>query len=709
MPTPSRSILWAGVLALVCAAPAASSDRSVRLRNDDLELSIDLSLDDGHVTLRDLNSGEEFTAVDFGVIRAYDITEDRTRTLVISPDAETSRCTVSIEQPDDTRAIIHVDTGSGSPSAMGTLSFGIRFAIHLSLDGPSLEYAIPIDSLREMDLGDDIPQRWRLMNVELFPHLGQTPAGRPGYLIIPSWSGALYYFDRRHPRRNTAFDQPDYGDLGTEEGLRVRWAFDPDAPAEYGSMVYGIQAAWEDQLQFPVYATVRENAALAGIILSGDYDTELRARRHQGRDDMASINPVLHYRKFWHSRLDPVDRRVRLTVLPTEQAHYAGVANHYRRYLLEERGVPTLRRRAATHPEVAYFMDSVYLRVMMGMKRMDMRGRGEMRSRMTWDEFAATLPMFQEAGFEKINFIFVGANYEGHDGAHPTVFPLEKEHGGLDMFKRMMAKIDEAGYRATFHLNYKDVYKCSPDWTPEAVQINEFGELRYHGAWIGGYSYQGIPQEMLERFGKRDLPRLRELGLRGMHYWDACLSVMEETFPPHRVITRREYGEGAMDYFRYAASIFGAVGCETTISPLLGIIVNAGNVTYPYAGASSKFKANGYCEAALLDHWVPMQHMIYHGLCCYGGGPEIAGRTGYEFNAAPTQEEIDRIRRAYEKSQQWLGDLQYEFMTDHRRVAPQIDRTTFSDGTRIYVNKSGDDWQGEGVSIPAGEFAVSRK
>ncbi len=701
-------MLFTLLFTLMLALPASAADHDIRLANDDLELDIDLSLEDGHVILRDKASGEEFTAVDFGVIRAYDVTEDRMRTLLISPESQTSRCGVTIEKKSDTHAVIKVDTGNGSPSAMGQMSFGVKFDVHLKLNGNAFEYSVPIASVEEMNLGDDLPQRWRLMNLELFPCLGQTPAGSPGYLVIPSWSGALYYFDRDHPRSNPGFLRSDYGDLGTEAGVNARWAHDPEAPAEYGSMVYGIQAVWEDQLQFPVYATVRDKAALAGIILSGDYDTEIRARRHQGKGDMASINPVLHYRKHWHSKLDPVDRTVRLTVLPEKDAHYAGVANLYRDYLVKEKNVPTLKERAAKNAEVAYFMDSIYLRVMMGMKGMDMRGQGKMNSRMTWDEFAAAIPMFQEAGFEKINFIFVGANFEGHDGAHPTVFPLEKDHGGTEMFKRMMAKINDAGYRATFHLNYKDVYMCSPDWTPEAIQVNEFGELRFHGAWIGGYSYQGIPQEMLERFGKRDLPKLRELGLKGMHYWDACLSVMEETFPPGRVITRREYGEGAMAYFKYAASIFGTVGCETTISPLLGIIVNAGNTSYPHGGAPGKFKANGYCEAALLDHWVPMLHMIYHGMACYGGGPEIAGRTGYEFNAAPTQEEVDLIRERYETTQQWLGDLQYEFMNDHRRLAGKVDRTTFSDGTRIYVNKSAEEVEVDGVTLAPRGYSIIR-
>ncbi len=697
-----------GLIPFFFAAP------TLKLANDQLTLDVDLSLEGGHCRLTDLKSGEVYEAADFGVIRAWDSTEDRMRTLLISPEAPNARCDVRIDRKSDAHAVIHVDTGGGSASAMGTMSFGIAFDVELTLKDDAFEYAIPIASLVEHEHGPGLPRRWKLMNVELFPRLGATPAGSPGYLIIPSWSGAVHYFDRDHPRANPQYAQPGYGELGTEAGLAVRWGFRPDAPAEYGSMMYGIQAAWEDQLQLPIYATIREGAGLGGILLSGEYDAELRARRHQGPGRTASINPVFHYRKYWHSKLDPVDRRVRLVALRGDDASYSGLGNRYRDFLLRERGVQTLRERARENPEVAYFMDSIYLRVMMGMKRSSMHGDGEMRSYQSWDEVADSIKLFEEAGFEKINFIFVGANYEGHDGAHPTVFPLEKTHGGEEGLRRLLKRVNEADYRATFHLNYKDSYRCSPDWDPGFVQVNEYGELRFHGAWIGGFSYQGIPQEMLERFGKRDLPKLRELGLRGMHYWDACLSVMEETFPPgpgvlaNRVITRREYGEGAIAYFKYAADVFGTVGCETTIAPLLGTIVNAGNTNYANGGASRKYPANGYCEAGLIDHWVPLQHVVYHGLCCYGGGAELAGRTGYEFNAKPKREEVELVRTRFEEQQQWGGELQYAFITDHRLVGPMVFRTTLSDGSAIWVNKSDVPWQGDGVRVKAGGYLVRR-
>jgi hypothetical protein len=174
------------------------------------------------------------------------------------------------------------------------------------------------------------------------------------------------------------------------------------------------------------------------------------------------------------------------------------------------------------------------------------------------------------------------------------------------------------------------------------------------------------------------------------------------------VITRREYGEGALGYFKYAAEIFGTVGCETSIAPVLGIVGNVGNTSYPNNGKPGKFTANGYCEAALLDHWVPLQHMVYHGLTSYGGGPEVAGRTGTEFSAPVKREQVVELKARYDKHRAWTGPLDYAFMIDHRTLEGGAVRTTLSDGTRIYVNKSAQPWSGEGVTLEPGAHAVKR-
>jgi hypothetical protein len=124
--------------------------------------------------------------------------------------------------------------------------------------------------------------------------------------------------------------------------------------------------------------------------------------------------------------------------LGKNEASYSAMGNTFREFLRRKRGVKTQRERSRTKPEVDYFLKSIYVSVMMGMKIASLDGEGEMRSYQSWDDVARSLELFREAGFEKVNFVIVGANYEGHDGAHPTVFPLEKAHGGEEGLRKAL-------------------------------------------------------------------------------------------------------------------------------------------------------------------------------------------------------------------------------------------------------------------------------
>jgi len=700
--------IWLTLVALPLASSYAPAEPTLELNNNRLLLSVDLALQGDRCHLRDLWTGEYYPAVDFGVIRAWDNVEDRIRTLVISPDDQTFTCHVSIDKNSDTHAIIHVDTRPDISSGTERTSFGVAFDVELRIEKDMFEYAIPIASLHEQQDPQRAAQRWRLMSIELFPHLGATPSGFPGYLVIPSGSGAIYYFDRNHPRANTELEQTNHADLSTETGLIVRWNSRPDAPAEHGSMMYGIQAAQEDQLHLPFYGTIRSSGGLMGILISGEYDTELRARRNQGPGETASINPIFHYRRFPHSKLDPVDRQVRLIALQREQGNYAVMANLFRNYLMKERNVKTLQARAKTNPDVKCFIDAVLVRVIMDGQDGATERPGKTRSCISWDEVADGIQLFQNAGFQKINFILAGVRLKKKNDADAERCPLHEEHGSEQAFRQMVDRINEAGYRVTIRVDDKYADRSSADWDPASIQINEYGNGRLRKASSGRYAFQRIPGESFRQPMKNDLLRLESWDLQGMQFGGTWLSVMEETFPPNQVLTRRQYGQEVIADIKDAAERFGTVGCESGSVPLLGVIVSTTKIIYPHAGAPAGIRFNGYCEAALIDHWVPIQHMILHGLCCYAGGPELAGRAGARFEGVPTRKKVDEFRRHLLEYQEWGSDLDYEFITDHHSVAPGVSKTTLSGGTQIWVNRTEQDWSGPDRLVKSRGHLVER-
>jgi len=673
---------------------------NLNLQNEDVELDFQFG-PEGVCRIKDRKTGEAYESPDLGVVKAWDQTEDRFRRvlLVLSPNPEDWQdpCNViEIERESDTSAVIHVRLGGeGSASAMGGIRLGIQFDIAVELSGSHLDLTIPEESFKEHR-----PERFRVFSIELLPMLGATPKGSRGYLFMPTRSGAVYYFDREHPRAHREYGRPGQIAADYAEGLQLHWGYRSDSSAEYGSLVYGEQGKWEDLITMPLYATVRDGSALAGIILGGEYDTEIVARRDYGPDRRAGVSPRFCYRYFWISKRDTVDRTLRLAFLRGEEASYPGIANLYRNYLIDEAGVPTLRQRAERNPSIDYFKDSFYYRIMFGMTFDNVP-----KCYQSFHDVADTIPYFRDAGFEKVSFIGTGANLGGHDWAHPTVFPFEPAYGGEKGMERLLQSVNNYCYTFGLHVNYKDVYRHSADWKDEAVQRNEWGEFRFHGAWMGGYSYQGIPHKMLEYYARRDLPKLAGMGMHGFVYFDAIGGVMEESFPPGEPVCRREYGEGMNAYMLEGERDFGCVGNEVSIAASLGVLTHT-NIFY--SGGPIRNDANGYRRNGILDHFVPVQNMVYHGVCLYSGGAEVGGITGGGSNAKTTPEQVKKDYERHVQSRDWGGDLHYEFFTGHEEVAPGVTRSEFSDGTVIFANRNDEDWTGGEDVVPGKGYVVKR-
>lgn len=672
-------------------------NQTIFLEND--ELSLDLAIGpEPHVVLTDKQTGEVYRAPDLGFIRAWDRTEDRFFIELFVTDEEKEKV-MEVETQSSERAVIHAHFGGdGNISAMGGLRMGIHFDIVLEIRGNALEVSIPEEAFEER-----LTKRFKLFSVEIFPNLGATPAGSPGYLIVPCKCGGVYYFDRNAPRAYGSDAHVRQPAKDTPHSLYLHWGhYRHDDPAEYASLVFGSQSQWEDLVECPVYATVRDGAGLAGLLLGGAFDTEVVARRNQGPEHLACIYPRFNYRYLWQSKRDTETRRFRLVLLRGDEASYAGLANLYRDYLVQEKSIKTLEERAKTNPSIAYFKDAFYCRFMMGMTF-----DGVAKCYQSFDEVGETLRLMKEAGLEKVCVILVGANLGGHDWAHPTIFPFEPEYGGEEGVRRLIETCNELGFTIGLHSNYKDMYLHSPDWKDDACQRNEWGDFRYHGGWMGGLSYQGIPHKMLEHYCRRDFARLKEMGFHGFFYFDATGAVMEETFAPGEAITRREYCEGMNAYYLEGERAFGCVGNETPVTESLGIIINsnAGFGSFAPIPADN----NGFSRHGLMDHFVPLEPMIFHGLCFYGGGAETAGRTGMEFNRASERDRIPDCVERERATKEWRDAVDYAFFVDHREIASDVFVSVFSNGVKIYVNKTDAEKNCDGVTIPAKGHTLVRE
>jgi hypothetical protein len=79
-----------------------------------------------------------------------------------------------------------------------------------------------------------------------------------------------------------------------------------------------------------------------------------------------------------------------------------------------------------------------------------------------------------------------------------------------------------------------------------------------------------------------------------------------------------------------------------------------------------------------------------------------------EYWKQPTREDIEVLHQQWEASKDWRGDLVFKFLTGYEEIAPGLTRSTFSDGTVVYVNRNAGEWEMDNVRVPGNGYVVRR-
>jgi hypothetical protein len=92
-------------------------------------------------------------------------------------------------------------------------------------------------------------------------------------------------------------------------------------------------------------------------------------------------------------------------------------------------------------------------------------------------------------------------------------------------------------------------------------------------------------------------------------------------------------------------------------------------------------------------------------------GNNWIGRPGQDLYCG-TQEELEASVQAVKEGYDYLkeyGWIQYLFMDDHCRIADEVFKTTYSDGTVTICNYSDNPYEYDGTVIPAEDWKIFKK
>lgn len=407
-----------------------------------------------------------------------------------------------------------------------------------------------------------------------------------------------------------------------------------------------------------------------------------------------------------------------------KDAGYPEIAKRYRQYQIEKGIVRPLRERVKTNPVLAYAADSIEVRVRHGWKpvpspvpEQNSENEPVMFPAITFDRLIDIIKEFQKQGIGKAEFCLVGWNIGGHDGRYPQIFPVDPRLGGEKKLRKAIAFAQKNGYQICAHVNHSDAYQAAQIgglWDPNYLLVKKDGTFNTYTTYGGGQMFETCPKCMLERFVRNDNKKLAELGFRGLHYIDVYSTVNPRTcYSRNHPLTKNEFADQTKRIFAEAQKTFGGLGSEGGFDYAAAHLDYALNITF--------FAPDGKLPQ-MIDRYVPLWHLVYNGIILnnpfrttwnhtiqaplyrlklieFGGRPLFYfyrnfKNYGKEPNPAPDMicadnkelvRSVAAIKEGYDEFQK-LRYLQYEFMDDHKMIAPNVFKTVFSDGTAVIVN-----------------------
>jgi len=436
------------------------------------------------------------------------------------------------------------------------------------------------------------------------------------------------------------------------------------------------------------------------------------------------------------------DFEVEYVFLPKD-AEYPAMARVYREYQLARGACKPIRARMKDRPELAAAATNVEIRIRQAWKPVPSPVPYQTRlneppvhAAVTFDRCQDIVRELKRQGVNHAELCLVGWNRGGHDGAYPQLFPVEPALGGEARLRAFIDFSNAEGFQTVCHTCFYSAYTIADDWDEEYLLKERDGSLQSSPTpWGGGKAFRTCPRRAYEKWTKKSMQMIRDLGFHGLHYHDvySILSprVCYDERHPCNPVQTTHWTNLQMEETRRQ---IGGVQSEGPFDHWIGNLDFAMYVNfYPLD--------DDFAKRPMVDGILPIWMLVYHGIVLanpftgtlnypvkaphkrlkfveFGGRPLFVwyanfhtGKGGQWMGRedlrcatdAELRAGVAAIRKAYDEYER-LSDLQLEFMDDHRLVTPTVSRTTYSNGDRVYVNYGSEPVTVDAVVVPAGEW-----
>jgi len=590
----------------------------------------------------------------------------------------------------------------------------IAFIAELTLEDGSLLVRIPEDGIREREDGS------ALVAVKILPMFGAARQGDEGYMVVPDGSGALIYFDRLH--NQAAFTEYS------------KWIYGTD-PA-FASMVEPLQG---ESVAIPAFGAVKPGGGFVQTIREGAADAKVTVHppgvrnvpffrggfefvfRKQYETSYGESLQSAAIQRIERDRIRS-DRAVRIDFAAGEQTDYADLAALASSRLLG----PSDRVSELSPPLIQLFLGA------------ESRGDAYSKRMETMTTFAEARMMMEELKRSRVDDFAVelkGWYNQGYFGSLPRRFPVEEAFGGETGLTELLRWTEENGIPTALEDNYSDVYRKERDGVrlrTDTVRRPDGRQLVHHPVSAAGRYRLGTTWYKMNPFAaERDyvpqgLSKLGSLGVESVHLRHVGESLMTD-YNQVRPLRRWETQQYYERWIGLAKETLGSVG------------VYYGN---DYAVRHADYVLDTPLRASphyMLDEPVPFLQMVYHGKVPYYAAAlnrsddarlellkaiEYGAVPAFELTYRPTTDLrytnydglfssqyetwLPEAKEAYDAWKEALQPVASQRMTKHERVEEGVYRTTYEDGTRIWVNYNDHAVTLPGMTLDSLGYAVSK-
>ena len=411
---------------------------------------------------------------------------------------------------------------------------------------------------------------------------------------------------------------------------------------------------------------------------------------------------------------------------------YAALAKIYREYQLKRGAVKTLRERCQANPVLEKAILAPELRIRQAWKPVPSpvlnqapENEPEVDAFVTFDRVKDIVRELKAQQVGDIEICLVGWNIGGHDGRWPQHFPAEPKLGGDGKLKEAIKCALDAGYLIVPHGNFREGYTIADSWDAEWVIKHKDGSLMLYDpagktTWGGGLPYQMCPQRAFELLCTKEIPRMAAFGFKGIGYFDV-VTICEPNpcwDPRHpctvkdgarywgmcAALSKRDLGgfasesgldsfAGDLDYSLYTCfskpheveeRYRSGKGLAKRIVPIWQAVYNGIIAQNPFTICVNSPIKDRYSQLKAVEFSARPVLYIYQKFKHTGGS-----WMGSEDLTCATDEElkfaVSKVKEVYDGYLK-LNHLQFEFLEDHRELAPGVFQTSYANGERLVVD-----------------------